>query len=113
MYFADLVSKSAQYCYPTKAAPTGLMLLSEVALGEVYPLRKAQFLEKLPQGKQSTKGLGKVEPDAKEHVKWRGEVTVPIGKPVPSGVRASELQYNEYIVYDTKQVGRGGVGCSE
>jgi len=30
---------------------------------------------------------------------------VPCGKPVPSSVRASELLYNEYIVYNTAQVG--------
>jgi len=41
IYFADLVSKSAQYCYTDKKNPVGLMLLSEVALGEVYELKKA------------------------------------------------------------------------
>lgn len=41
IYFADLVSKSAQYCYTTDENPVGLMLLSEVALGEVYKLKKA------------------------------------------------------------------------
>ena len=42
VYFADLVSKSAQYCYTDKRNPVGLMLLSEVALGEVYELKKAE-----------------------------------------------------------------------
>lgn len=41
VYFADLVSKSAQYCFTDKKNPVGLMLLSEVALGEVYELKKA------------------------------------------------------------------------
>ncbi|KAK8955608.1 Poly [ADP-ribose] polymerase 1 [Platanthera guangdongensis] len=31
VYFADLVSKSAQYCFVKKDDPVGLMLLSEVA----------------------------------------------------------------------------------
>lgn len=42
IYFADLVSKSAQYCYTDRKNPVGLMLLSEVALGEVYELKGAK-----------------------------------------------------------------------
>ena len=33
IYFADMVSKSANYCYTSKSNPTGLLLLCEVALG--------------------------------------------------------------------------------
>ncbi|GBG68001.1 hypothetical protein CBR_g1120 [Chara braunii] len=51
IYFADLVSKSAQYCYTNKSNPVGLMLLSEVALGEMYVRKQAevklQFLLKV------------------------------------------------------------------
>ncbi|KAL5796559.1 hypothetical protein ACOSQ2_001379 [Xanthoceras sorbifolium] len=103
IYFADLVSKSAQYCYTDKKNPVGLLLLSEVALGEVYELKQAKYMEKPPEGKHSTKGLGKKIPQESEYVKWRDDVTVPCGKPVPSNVRASELMYNEYIVYNTAQ----------
>jgi len=42
IYFADLVSKSAQYCFTDKKNPVGLMLLSEVALGNVHELKKAK-----------------------------------------------------------------------
>ncbi|KAK7396422.1 hypothetical protein VNO78_17421 [Psophocarpus tetragonolobus] len=104
VYFADLVSKSAQYCYTDKKNPVGLMLLSEVALGNVYELKKAKYMDKPPEGKHSTKGLGKKMPQESEYVKWRGDVTVPCGKPVPSNVKSSELMYNEYIVYNTAQV---------
>ncbi|KAB2602252.1 poly [ADP-ribose] polymerase 1-like [Pyrus ussuriensis x Pyrus communis] len=104
IYFADLVSKSAQYCYTDKKNPVGLMLLSEVALGEVYELKKAAYMDKPPKGKHSTKGLGKKIPQESEYVKWKNDVIVPCGKPVPSNVKASELMYNEYIVYDTAQV---------
>ncbi|TQD73446.1 hypothetical protein C1H46_041032 [Malus baccata] len=104
VYFADLVSKSAQYCYTDKKNPVGLMLLSEVALGEVYELKKAAYMDKPPKGKHSTKGLGKKIPQELEYVKWKDDVIVPCGKPVPSNVKASELMYNEYIVYDTAQV---------
>jgi hypothetical protein len=30
LYFADMSSKSANYCYPTPSKNTGLVLLSEV-----------------------------------------------------------------------------------
>ncbi|XP_022728046.1 poly [ADP-ribose] polymerase 1-like [Durio zibethinus] len=104
IYFADLVSKSAQYCYTDRKNPVGLMLLSEVALGEVYELTKAKYIEKLPKGKHSTKGLGKKVPKKSDFVKWKDEIIVPCGKPVSSNVQASELKYNEYIVYKTAQV---------
>lgn len=104
IYFADLVSKSAQYCFTERNNPVGFLLLSEVALGEVYELKKAEYMERPPRGKHSTKGLGKKVPTASEHVKWKEDVVVPCGKPVASNVKASELMYNEYIVYDTAQV---------
>uniref|UniRef100_A0A1J3D9A5 Poly [ADP-ribose] polymerase n=1 Tax=Noccaea caerulescens TaxID=107243 RepID=A0A1J3D9A5_NOCCA len=104
IYFADLVSKSAQYCYTSKTNPVGLMLLSEVALGDVHELTKAKYMDKPPRGKHSTKGLGKKVPQDTEFAKWRDDVTVPCGKPVSSKVKASELMYNEYIVYNTAQV---------
>ncbi|KAI3806057.1 hypothetical protein L1987_21948 [Smallanthus sonchifolius] len=104
IYFADLVSKSAQYCFTDKKNPVGLMLLSEVALGEVYELKKAKYIDKPPKGKHSTKGLGKNIPKESEHLKWKDDVIVPCGKPVTSNVKATELLYNEYIVYNTDQV---------
>jgi len=67
----------------------------------MYELKKAQFLEALPKGKHSTKGVGKTKPAEGEARTWQGEVAVPCGKPVASGVRATDLNYNEYIVYDT------------
>lgn len=104
IYFADMVSKSAQYCFTDRKNPVGFMLLSEVALGEVYELKAAKYMDKPPKGKHSTKGLGKTVPERSEFVNWRDEVMVPCGKPVPSNVKNSELLYNEYIVYDAAQV---------
>ncbi|KAK8711638.1 hypothetical protein V6N13_146913 [Hibiscus sabdariffa] len=103
VYFADLISKSAQYCFTDRKNTVGLMLLSEVALGEVYELTKAKYIEKLPKGKHSTKGLGKKVPKKSDSVKWKDDVIVPCVKPVPSNVKESELMYNEYIVYNTAQ----------
>ena len=52
LYFADLVSKSAQYCCVDRDNPVGLMLLSEVALGDMYELKKAMVSFKASWWKQ-------------------------------------------------------------
>ncbi|KAJ3678554.1 hypothetical protein LUZ60_002357 [Juncus effusus] len=104
VYFADLVSKSAQYCFVDKKEPVGLMLLSEVALGDMYELKGAKYMDKPPKGKHSTKGVGRTVPLESEFVKWKEDVVVPCGKPVPSKNKSSDLLYNEYIVYNTAQV---------
>jgi len=56
IYFADMVSKSANYCCTNQQQDTGIMLLSEVALGDMHELTRAHFVTKLPDGKHSTKG---------------------------------------------------------
>ncbi|CAI7893660.1 unnamed protein product [Closterium sp. NIES-53] len=104
VYFADLVSKSAQYCFTSPDSNVGLLLLSRVALGALYELTSAEYVEKLPRGKHATKGLGMMKPKESEFVKWASDVVVPCGKPVPSGVKNSHLRYNEFIVYDTSQI---------
>lgn len=43
VYFADMVSKSANYCCTNPSSPTGLLLLCEVALGNVNILRDLVF----------------------------------------------------------------------
>lgn len=42
VYFADMVSKSANYCHTSQSDPVGLLLLAEVALGNMYA--KAVFV---------------------------------------------------------------------
>ena len=85
VYFADMVSKSGQslrlnqsslllsrsflanYCFATRDAPDGLLLLCEVALGKMCECYTATTLsaENLPTGTQSTKGCGQTVPDPK------------------------------------------------
>jgi poly [ADP-ribose] polymerase len=104
VYFADMVSKSANYCFASSGNPTGLLLLCEVALGDMYERNGAEYVTKLPDGKQSTKGCGRTEPSADDkHVTPDG-LEIPYGKGTSSGINASSLLYNEYIVYDTAQV---------
>ncbi|CAF4279801.1 unnamed protein product, partial [Rotaria magnacalcarata] len=67
VYFADMVSKSANYCFAKRDTPEGLMLLCEVALGQMYECYNAKSLsaETLPTDTQSTKGCGQTIPDPK------------------------------------------------
>lgn len=99
-----MVSKSANYCFTSSSSPTGLLLLCEVALGEMYERTHSEYVTTLPKGKHSTKGCGRTAPSTTEiHVMSDG-VEIPLGKGVDSGVNTSSLLYNEYIVYDVNQI---------
>ena len=70
IYFADMSSKSANYCYATPTKNTGLVLLSEVALGKWNELLHADpNANKLPAGLSSVKALGSVAPNPTNEVK--------------------------------------------
>ncbi|XP_043914187.1 poly [ADP-ribose] polymerase 2 isoform X2 [Protopterus annectens] len=107
IYFADMSSKSANYCFASRQKNTGLLLLCEVALGESNELLAADYdADKLPKMKHSTKGLGKVAPDPSKSVTLHGAM-VPIGPAKDTGVinpGGYTLNYNEYIVYKPEQV---------
>jgi poly [ADP-ribose] polymerase len=67
VYFADMVSKSANYCCTSKTNNTGLMLLCEVALGNTWDKYAADYYaSNLPPGMQSTKGVGRTAPKSGE-----------------------------------------------
>ncbi|XP_029309486.1 poly [ADP-ribose] polymerase 2 [Cottoperca gobio] len=106
IYFADMSSKSANYCFANQNNHVGLLLLSEVALGDCNELLDADYEAKnLPAGKHSTKGLGQTGPDPKHSVDLDG-VIVPMGPGVKTGVGKNScysLLYNEYIVYNPAQ----------
>jgi len=105
LYFADMVSKSANYCFAQQSNNHGFMLLSEVVLGDMYERLNADgsLPQTLPSKYQSTWGKGKTIPDP-TMAKKIGDVEVPLGKSMDSGVRGAVLQYNEFIVYDVAQV---------
>jgi len=105
VYFADMVSKSANYCFTNRDNNTGVMLLCEVALGKTNDLLHADYnANLLPPGTLSTKGCGKNVPDPKGFVRLDDGVIVPAGKQVDAGIPGSSLLYNEFIVYNTSQV---------
>ncbi|XP_013868462.1 poly [ADP-ribose] polymerase 2 [Austrofundulus limnaeus] len=107
IYFADMSSKSANYCFANQSNHIGLLLLCEVALGDCNELLDADYeANNLPAGKHSTKGLGQTGPDLKNTVQLNG-ATVPMGPPVKTGVGRTNgysLLYNEFIVYNPAQV---------
>ncbi|XP_072031637.1 poly [ADP-ribose] polymerase 1-like isoform X2 [Amphiura filiformis] len=104
VYFADMVSKSANYCHAYGTNPLGLMLLCEVALGNMYELTGAKPITKLPKGMHSAKGLGKTGPDPSGNLVQPDGVVVPKGTGTRTGPSNTSLLYNEYIVYDTAQI---------
>ncbi|CAG5896401.1 unnamed protein product [Menidia menidia] len=114
IYFADMSSKSANYCFATQSSSVGLLLLCEVsldselrqarsrpvggaprppdvqtagvALGDCNELLDADYeAARLPAGKHSTKGLGQSGPDPRNSVTLDGAV-VPMGPGVKTGI---------------------------
>ncbi|KAI4349674.1 hypothetical protein L6164_010234 [Bauhinia variegata] len=105
VYFADMFSKSANYCYSTQTVTDGVVLLCEVALGEMAELQSANYdADKLPQGKLSTKGVGGTAPDPSGAQALDDGVIVPLGKPKKHSGFKGSLLYNEYIVYNVEQI---------
>uniref|UniRef100_A0A8I3S2Q3 Poly [ADP-ribose] polymerase n=1 Tax=Canis lupus familiaris TaxID=9615 RepID=A0A8I3S2Q3_CANLF len=107
IYFADMSSKSANYCFASRMKDIGLLLLSEVALGQCNELLEANpEAERLLQGKHSTKGLGKTAPSPASFITLNGS-TVPLGPASDTGILNPDgytLNYNEFIVYSPNQV---------
>lgn len=105
VYFADMFSKSANYCYSSHAATAGVLLLCEVALGDMAELLTANYnADKLPEGKLSTKGVGATAPDFSEAQMLEDGFAVPLGKPKEQLSSKGALLYNEYIVYNVDQI---------
>lgn len=113
VYFADISSKSANYCCPYNSNNTGLLLLCDVEVGDpMLELEdsdyKAGDLVK-SQGKLATLGQGTtVPPKWKDagcvHPDLKG-VQMPDMNTVPKAVgKGSCLMYNEYIVYNVSQI---------
>lgn len=59
-------------------------------------MTQANFIEKLPAGTHSVKGLGSTHPDPDEVVKTPDGVEIPLGKGIDAPVDDTSLLYNEY-----------------
>ena len=105
VYFADMVSKSANYCHASPDKNEGLLLLCDVALGKSHCLTSANSsISKPPTSTYSVMGMGKTCPEPTEFKTTETGCIIPYGKPTESDVKRSDLLYNEFIVYDTSQI---------
>eukprot|EP01120_Amphizonella_sp_Union-15-10_P017464 TRINITY_DN96_c0_g1_i1.p1 TRINITY_DN96_c0_g1~~TRINITY_DN96_c0_g1_i1.p1 ORF type:complete len:511 (-),score=108.14 TRINITY_DN96_c0_g1_i1:165-1601(-) len=107
IYFADMISVSAQYCYAKTEQPYGLMLLSDVALGRAFQLAHGKYISKEDldgAGFHSVKCWGTKGPDTGYDVVTPDGLIACTGKESKTGVPVSELVHNEIIVYDPAQV---------
>jgi len=109
VYFANMSSKSGNYCFANAQATTGVLMLCDVALGKQYELKHSEYRADASCKKanaDSTWGKGKTAPDPAGTVPLPGDpaLKVPLGKGKPSGVKDSSLLYDEFIVYDVSQI---------
>jgi hypothetical protein len=102
IYFADMASKAAQYVHATAAQPQGLLVLGEVALGNEYVKKSAEYMSRAPTPYHSTKACGQMTTQTEMHLQMDGGIDCPVG--IRDGVPDSALKYNEYIIYDESQV---------
>ncbi|KAG8814974.1 hypothetical protein FRC17_000908 [Serendipita sp. 399] len=112
VYFADAMSKSANYCHSYSSNDVGILLLCEVAAKPFFEQVHANYHAHTAcgqAGKLATKGIGKTQPgdwqDAGEvlgHDELKG-CWMPKGGLIDT-TQTNYLQYNEYIVYNTSQI---------
>ncbi|OAX43641.1 PARP-domain-containing protein [Rhizopogon vinicolor AM-OR11-026] len=113
VYFADIMSKSANYCFADLSDRVGVLLLCEVAVKPFLEMNNENYNadQDCKKGKmRATKGVGRTQPtdwqDAGMVLGHKGLEGVYMPKGAPSNVNppGSCLHYNEYIVYDTSQI---------
>lgn len=113
VYFADMSSKSANYCCPYNSGNMGLLLLCDVELGDpmyeqIYSNYNAATDSKR-EGKLATLGLGQSVPAGWKdagvvHSNLKGVQMPDVAISSGQDNSSASLMYNEYIVYDVKQI---------
>ncbi|PYH94648.1 poly polymerase [Aspergillus ellipticus CBS 707.79] len=112
VYFADMSTKSANYCWASGSQNKGLLLLCDVEVGNpMLELDRANFNageDAANAGKVATLGRGRSIP-----AKWKDAacvhpdlkgVTMPDMSVPAADTQSRGLWYNEYIVYDVAQI---------
>ncbi len=64
-----------------------------------YELTHSKYVDNLPAGKHSTKGLGRTAPTTDGHKTTEEGVVIPMGKGSSTAVSNTSLLYNEYPIY--------------
>jgi poly [ADP-ribose] polymerase 1 len=108
IYFADVISKSANYCKGEEGP--GILLLCQVALGNIHDVLRSQKFTSPPATFNSIRGIGVTQPNfSSAHTRSDG-VIVPLESPLMYSVNdlpitsRPTLKYNEYIVYNEAQI---------
>lgn len=113
VYFADMFSKSFGYTHNIDSYSRKgyrLLLLCEVALGEMLELREPQNITELKAPYKSVKGIGRHGPRMDHKITMPNGCVAPIGESIDhyegetDWNKIPRLQNNEYIVYDVSQV---------
>lgn len=105
IYFADMVSKAANYCMANPENNTGLVLLCEVALGKMHKVTTSvpEFPKGIPEDCNSVMGVGKTVADPSTYKTIEKGLVVPMGKGIPNKGVKSQLLYNEFVIYNEAQ----------
>uniref|UniRef100_A0A1I7XLR1 Poly [ADP-ribose] polymerase n=1 Tax=Heterorhabditis bacteriophora TaxID=37862 RepID=A0A1I7XLR1_HETBA len=88
LYFADMVSKSANYCRIQRFDTDGLLMLCDVALGKIQEEKHATMRNNLKKGFSSVKGdvidgsVGMTIPDPNQTIKSEDGYFIPLGTPI-------------------------------
>ncbi|KAF0934218.1 hypothetical protein E2562_023590 [Oryza meyeriana var. granulata] len=105
---SDAAAEAARYGFTAVDRPEGYLVLAVASLGkeiqEITGTPSREDVKRMEEEKMGVKVVGRKTTDASEHYTWRDGVTVPCGKLVPSRNKDGSLEYNEYAVYDPKQV---------
>ncbi|CAD6240988.1 GSCOCG00009044001-RA-CDS [Cotesia congregata] len=107
IYFADVVSKSANFCRVKGQNSTVLLLLCEVALGSMEEKYEPDNNLVLPKKKHSVFARGQYGPNCDDCTEISPGVKVPYGKLVEQKLSEKsklKLIHNEYVVYDPAQI---------
>ncbi|KAL9658090.1 hypothetical protein ABK040_013004 [Willaertia magna] len=108
IYFANAFCKSFGYCHSNISDGTSCLLLCEVAVGKCYETKVAEYMEEAKPGFHCTKGLGRNYP-GNSFIQYDG-VEIPLGKLKQRPENRHDyndrynLNYDEFIVYNTDQV---------
>ncbi|KAJ0670693.1 putative NAD(+) ADP-ribosyltransferase [Helianthus annuus] len=104
---SDAAAEAARFGYTSVDRPEGFLVLAVASLGdEITELTSPpqEDTKSLEDKKAGVMGLGRKKTDEKEHFVWKDDIKVPCGSLVASEHKNSTLEYNEYAVYDPKQV---------
>lgn len=105
IYFTNIASKAANYSKSImcNGNPQGIMLLCEVALGNMIEYYRAQNMKKLPNGVHSVFVRGISSPRDTTHIS-RG-VEVPFGPLVNVPLfQKPQFRHNQFVIYNPAQV---------